>query len=59
MDNETSQVLNELQPYWGKFIADPRVPKGEIRMGSWDGPTLVKNIGTEGPEPWTKEERSI
>ena len=36
--------LNYLEPYWGKFIADTRVPKGEIRMGSWMGPTLVKNI---------------
>lgn len=36
--------LDYLEPYWGKFVADPRVPKGEIRMGSWCGPTLVKNI---------------
>lgn len=40
--------MDYLEPYWGKFVADSRVPKGEIRMGSWDGPTLMKNI--EVPE---------
>lgn len=39
--------MDYLEPYWGKFIADERVPKGEIRMGSWNGPTLMKNIGEE------------
>lgn len=34
-----------LEPYWGKIVEDPRVPRGEIRMGSWDGPILMKNIG--------------
>ena len=36
--------LSYLEPYWGKFVTDPRVPPGEIRMGSWDGPILLKNI---------------
>ena len=37
--------LDYLKPHWGEFIADHRVPEGEIRMGGWDGPTLIKNIG--------------
>ncbi len=41
--------LDYLESYWGKFVSDPRVPKGEIRMGSYDGPVLMKNIGTKPP----------
>ena len=36
--------LRYLEPYWGKFVEDQRVPRGEIRLGSWDGPILLKNI---------------
>jgi hypothetical protein len=43
--NKNTVFLDYLEPYWGKFVEDERVPKGEIRMGSWDGPTLMKNIG--------------
>jgi hypothetical protein len=30
---------------FGRIEIDDRVPPGEIRMHSWDGPVLVKNIG--------------
>jgi hypothetical protein len=48
--------LSYLEPYWGKYVIDPRVPRGEIRLGSWDGSILLKNIAvpdddsSEGPE---------
>jgi len=31
---------------FGRFEIDNRVPPGEIRLHNWNGPTLVKNIGT-------------
>ncbi len=43
--------LSYLEPYWGKFVEDERVPVGEVRMGSWDGPILIKNIGVPKEKP--------
>ena len=27
-----------------EFQEDSRVPPGEVRLGTWDGPVLIKNI---------------
>ncbi len=32
---------------FGIFEIDDRVPPGEIRLHQWDGPTLVRNVGSE------------
>lgn len=31
----------------GRVVFDPRVPKGEIHIGSWDRPLIMGNIGTD------------
>lgn len=31
----------------GRIVFDDRVPPGEIRMHSWTGPTVMRNIGQE------------
>jgi hypothetical protein len=31
---------------FGIFEIDDRVPPGEIRLHQWDGPTILKNVGT-------------
>lgn len=47
VDVGQTQTPQSFDTPFGKVVVDERVPPGEIRVHSWNGPTLMKNIGTE------------
>lgn len=43
-DDPSEPQLDAFDTPFGRVVVDPRVPEGEIRLHSWNGPTLMKNI---------------